>query len=178
MRALWCTVLVLFLWGLLCGSTSQALPRDWAWSWVRNLRVIITYKLPYKWGGESSEEGGYDCTGFLYAGSPEYVRNRNLLVKLKSDLVRSKGSVLKRSTSSRMERGLDGWDSVPVSEWDLQDMDLGFIDGHAIAVAEGKIGVYVILHSRSSTGPIEEPLPNWIRDKRPRFRRLTIGDKP
>ena len=32
---------------------------------IRNAKLFIG--KPYVWGGESDAEGGYDCSGFLYA---------------------------------------------------------------------------------------------------------------
>jgi hypothetical protein len=120
--------------------------------------------MPYKWGGESKKEGGFDCTGFLHAGSPEIYRLTNHI---------------KRSTSGRMEHGQDGWTNRPISEVYLKGLDLGFTDGHAFAIVEGKrSGLLQIIHSRSSRGPTEEPMPNWLWAQKPRFKRLTIGETP
>jgi len=151
------------------------MPADWAHSWVRNLRIIIGYHYPYVWGGESQEEGGYDCTGFLYAGRPLAIKNKQWISQLQADVKRP--TTLKRSTSARMQRGLDGWISVPTSSWNVREMDLGFIPGHAFAIARGKSGLRVILHSTSSRGPIEQPLPSWVAAKHPVYKHLTIGDK-
>jgi len=118
--------------------------------------------MPYKWGGESVKEGGSACPGFIYAGSPEIYRLQNHI---------------KRRTSRRMEMGLDGWANRPTDSGSLDTLDLGFTDGHAFAIVLGKkSGLWQIIHSRSSRGPTEEPMPQWLWDKNPRFKRLIIGE--
>ena len=161
MRLLLCILLLFGLSQPVCGY-SKDLPQTWANEWASNLRTIAAWHMPYKWGGESKEEGGYDCTGFLYAGSPEIFRIHNRI---------------KRSTSGRMEMGLDGWRNRPTDCASLGTLDLGFTDGHAFAIVLGnKSRLWQIIHSRSSKGPIEEQMPQWLWDKHPRFKRLTIGE--
>lgn len=172
------TLLFCFWSVLLCVSSSKALPEEWAQSWVRNARVIIKLDLPYVWGGSDlSKHKGLDCSGFWWASRPEQVKDYNWLKKLRADVMKKESPPLRRSTSARMERGLDGWTNRPVSEWDLEEGDLGFTDGHVFAIAEGKQGLLDIIHSRSSRGPIEEKYPRWIAKQNPRFKRLTIGDR-
>jgi len=170
-----------FLLAALCASSSFAMPQDWADSWVRNYRMLIKLELPYKWGGaDRTKDKGLDCSGSLWDTRPEQVKDYNWLKKLRADVLRKQSPPLKRSTSARMEKGLDGWRSVPIKDitWDVQPMDLGFTDGHVFAWAGiGKNGYMNIIHSRSSRGPTEEPLPKWISRKHPRYKRLTIGDR-
>lgn len=163
-----------------CGY-SEAIPKEWARAWVRNARVIVRLEPPYVRGGDDlTKHRGLDCSGFLWAARPEQLRTYNHLINLRGGLLRSTREPLKRSTSARMERGLDGWYSQPVSVWEAEEMDLGFVDGHVFAVVDGKTGLLEIIHSRKSRGPTEEPLPAWLwkmdSPREPRFRRLTIGD--
>lgn len=178
MRRLLCTLSVSCLLVLACASFSYAMPLDWARSWTRNARLIEKLQLPYVWGGSDiRKHKGLDCSGYIWASRPEQVKDYNWLLKLRSDVQKKLNPPLRRSTSKRMEKGLDGWINRSVDVWNLNEFDLGFIDGHVFAVVQGKVGLMNIIHSRSSTGPIEEKLPNWISKKNPRFKRLTIGDR-
>lgn len=149
------------------GAVSQScassdLPDTWASEWTQKLRLSIAYRLPYVWGGESREEGGYDCSGLIYATAP-------LRWKLKTKA--------KRSQSGRMAAGLDGWRNRPVSVWDTRQMDLIFVPGHVAAIViGGRTGLYQIIHSTKSKGPVEERMPDWLWRKKPQIKRLIIGD--
>lgn len=153
----------LLSFGLLClGCLSfqahgKDLPEPWAVEWQRNMELVVSWQLPYVWGGESKEEGGYDCSGFIQATSPAMCRKR-------------------RSTSSRMERGLDGWTNRPTNAWEIKRLSLIFIDGHVLA-AVIRDGVFQVAHSRSSKGPVIEPFPDGVRRQGPRFKILRIEEK-
>jgi len=148
-------------------EADNELPREWGIAWVSNMRLIISWQLPYVWGGESKQEGGYDCSGFVFASAPQPFRFNKSLAH----------NPLRRSTSARMEQGMDGWSNVTTDYPRLHPLDLGFVDGHVFAVVEGSAsGLFEIAHSRSSKGPIEEPMPNWLWVQNPRFKRLTIGE--
>lgn len=142
-----------------CLSHAKDLPDEWAAEWQENARLRIAMRLPYLWGGDSVKEGGWDCSGLLYDSSP---------------VIWKMATGAKRSTSARMQVGMDGWSSRSVTLWPSKAMDLGFIPGHVFAVSEGHNGLLQIIHSRSSRGPIEEPYPLWIDKQKPAFRRLVI----
>lgn len=160
MLRLLCTLVLSGLLSLACLSfqaRSEDLPESWAAEWQANMELVVSWQLPYLWGGESREEGGYDCSGFLQATSPQMFRKQ-------------------RSTSERMERGLDGWKNRPVSIWRVTRLSLIFIDGHVLAIIVNESGLFVVCHSRSSKGPVIERYPSWIARKHPRFKIQQIGD--
>ncbi len=139
------------------------------------MRLIIAYKLPYVRGGSDVRtHKGLDCSGLIWAGRPEVVKNREWMKRLRVDGAKTR-SPLKRSTSTRMNAGLDGWDNEPVSLDDVKQMDLGFTPGHVFAFVEMRNGLLGIIHSRTSRGPTEEKMPEWLWKKGPWGKRLTIG---
>jgi hypothetical protein len=122
------------------------------------MRFSVSMHPPYARGGIDLRYG-VNCSGLIYAAAPDIIKRR-----------------VKRSTARRMELGREGWTGVKVPWLRAQEMDLGFTDGHTLAVVDGRTGLLEIIHSTSSRGPVEEPMPPWVQRQNPRFKRLTIGD--
>lgn len=96
--------------------------------------------FPYVWGGESKEEGGFDCSGFIYSVAKKY------------------GKPLPRTTSKKYWLAID---SDPVT-W--KNASCGYFIWWTLTPDRpyGHIGVHVkhpnIWQSGSSTGPTKEKL--------------------
>lgn len=150
----------LLLWLPLISAAGDLAP-TLTHEWVENARLRAAMGVRYLWGGMDATKG-LDCSGLVWESAP---------LELKSPLFLMN---LKRSTSMRMERGLDGWTNRAVSIWDVSDADLFFISGHTGLVSLTSKDLYGIIHATKSKGVIEEPMPTWVKTKNPIIKRLII----
>ncbi len=144
------------------------MPPEWVDSFEFQLAAIERMAPKYVWGGSESPEKGLDCSGYLYlaakwAGIPG----------------------VRRTTSERMSKGLDGWKSVEIGLSQAGKGHLAFWTmkperpaGHVGAFTNPKDEEYkAVYHASSSYGRVvRKPLDGVLLEKLEQVRELTIGD--
>lgn len=168
------------------------MPSEWTASFVRGLNKGVAANYKYVWGGydptkfiwdtkKKRKAKGLDCSGFA-AWAMEDEVNR---------AAREAGIPgVRRTTSARMARGLDGWAGVDhpgdnadswllnAAEGDLAwtFSDYGHVGGLLCDPATGAPGY---AHASPTRGVVRDDIKatGWPIKDFSKVRRLTIGDK-
>lgn len=169
------------------------MPPEYTASFVRELHEGVRANYKYVWAGYDPTKiiwdikkkrfgKGVDCSGWMFREMEDALYKAGRKAGVPG---------VRRTTSSRMARGLDGWDGVDhpggsADDW-LQHADEGdlvFFFGdysHVGALlrdhATGEPGV---AHASSSRGTVLDPIRGpkiWPEKDFSKIRRLTIGEK-